>query len=171
MSSKESVITNENDLSLIQDELINRGGGSYFKKEKPQDKSEYTKRKLTRNLAICLIFVYKHYRHTENVLITDYFPKRIFTQYLKDFPNITNHFNRLKYWDLIQQMPTSPTEVKYKKGWYGITENGIAFVQQEIGMPKYAFIYNDFAHEHQTNPYVMITDLITKDELEELLKV
>jgi len=57
MSSKESVITNENDLSLIQDELINRGGGAYLKKEKPQDKSEYTKRKLTRNLAICLIFV------------------------------------------------------------------------------------------------------------------
>jgi len=116
-------------------------------------------------------FCYKHYRHTENALITDYFPKRIFTQYLKDFPNIIKHFNRLKYWDLIQQMPTSPTEVKYKKGWYGITENGIAFIQQEIGMPKYAFIYNDFAHEHQTNPYVMITDLIKKDELEELLKV
>jgi len=171
MSNNESIITNENDLSKIQDELINRGGGAYLKKEKPQDKSEYTKRKLTRNLAICLIFVYKHYRHTENVLITDYFPKKVFTHYLKDFPNITKHFNRLKYWDLIQQMPTSPTEVKYKKGWYGITENGIAFIQQEIGMPKYAFIYNDFAHEHQTNPYVMITDLIKKDELEELLKV
>jgi hypothetical protein len=171
MNKKESVINNENDLLEIQDKLISRGGGAYYKKEKPQNKSEYTKRELTRNLAICLVFIYKHYRHSENVLITDYFPKKIFTQYLKDFPNITKHFNRLKYWDLIAPMPTSPTVVKYKKGWYGITENGIAFIQQELGMPKYAFIYDDFAYEHQTNPYVMITDLINKNDLKELLNV
>lgn len=171
MNNKESVINNQNDLLEIQDELISRGGGAYYKKEKPQNKSDYKKRELTRNLCICLLFVYKHYRHSENVLITDYFPKKIFTQYLKDFPNITKNFNRLKYWDLIQQMPTSPTEVKYKKGWYGITENAIAFIQQEVGMPKYAFVYNDFAYEHQTNPYVMITDLINKDDLKELLNV
>ena len=66
-------------------------------------------------------------------------------------------------------MPTSPTEVKYKKGWYGITENGISFVQQEIALPKYAFVYNDFAYEHNPIP-LMITDLLSKAELEDLLK-
>jgi len=66
-------------------------------------------------------------------------------------------------------MPTSPNEVKYKKGWYGITENGLAFIQQEIAMPKYAYVYKDFAYEHKTIP-VMITDLITHEDLEELLK-
>ena len=95
-----SVITDSKDLSKIQDELVNRSGGKYYKKEKPQNKKEYTRRELTRNLAICLLFVYKYYRHTENVLITDYFPKRKFTEYLTEFPNITKHFNRLKYWDL-----------------------------------------------------------------------
>ena len=76
----------------------------------------------------------------------------------------------LKYWDLICPMPTSPTEVIYRKGWYGITDNGVAFIQKEIGLPKYAFVWNDFAYEHQTNPYLMITDLIAEDELDELLK-
>ena len=168
--SENKSITNENDLKSIQEELINRGDGKYIKKEKPSH-IKYTKRELTRNLAICLLFVYKHYRYSENALITDYFPKKVFTQYLKEYPNITKHFNRLKYWDLIQPMPTSPTEVIYKKGWYGITENGIAFIQKEIGMPKYAFVWNDFAYEHQTNPYVMITDLISEEEINDLMDV
>lgn len=167
--SEEKVITNKEDLSNVQQELINRGDGKYTKTEKPKD-AKYTRRELTRNLAICLLFVYKHYRYSDDVKITDYFPKRILLQYLKDFPNITKNFNRLKYWDLIQPMPTSPTEIIYKKGWYGITENGLAFIQQEVGLPKYAFVYNDFAYEHQTNPYLMITDLIKEDELIELLK-
>lgn len=169
MSKEEQVISNANDLKSIQQELINRGDGQYIKMEKPLD-AKYTRREFTRNMALCLLFVYKHYRYSDGVLQTDYFQKKILLQYLKDFPNITKNFSRLKYWDCIAPMPTSPTEVIYKKGWYGITENGIAFIQQEIGLPKYAFVYNDFAHEHQTNPYLMITDLIKEDELDELLK-
>jgi 6-pyruvoyl-tetrahydropterin synthase len=163
------VISDYNELASIQEELINRGDGKYIRPEKPND-AKYTRRELTRDMAICLVFVYKHFRYTEGVNQTDYFPKRILLQYLSQFPNITRNFHRLKYWDLICQMPTSPTEVIYKKGWYGLTEHGIGFIQKEIGMPKYAFIWNDFAYEHQTNPYVMITDLIKEDELEELLK-
>ena len=68
-------------------------------------------------------------------------------------------------------MPTSPNEVIYKKGWYGLSENGIAFIQKEIGMPKYALIHNDFAYEHTTNPYVMVSDFYTEQEQEELLKL
>ncbi len=168
-NQEEAVISDASELKSLQDELINRGDGKYIKRPKPQD-AKYTKTKITRDLAICLVFVYKHYRYSENIEITDYFPKKTFTQYLKEFPQITRNFKRLKYWDLITQMPTSPNEVIYKKGWYGITENGIAFIQTEIGLPKYAFVYNDFAYEHQTNPYVMITDLIDEEELQELLK-
>lgn len=168
-NQEEGVISDVSELKSLQDELINRGDGKYIKLPKPQD-AKYTKRKLTRDLAICLVFVYKHYRYAENVKITDYFQKKTFTQYLNEFPQITRNFKRLKYWDLITPMPTSPNEVIYKKGWYGITENGIAFIQKEIGLPKYAFVYNDFAYEHQTNPYLMITDLIEENELQELLK-
>ena len=167
--SQEATINNISELKTIQDELINRGDGKYIQQVKPHD-AKYTKKQITRDMAICLVFVYKHYRYTENVKPTDYFSKKVLLQYLKSFKNITRNFHKLKYWDLICQMPTSPTEIIYKRGWYGLTENGIAFVQKEIGLPKYAFIWNDFAYEHQTNPYVMITDLINEDELEELLK-
>ena len=68
-------------------------------------------------------------------------------------------------------MPTSPTEVIYKKGWWGITENGIKFIQKEIGLPKYAEVYEDFAYNHIVEKSVMITDLIDDVELEEFLKL
>lgn len=163
------LITDLNELKDIQQELINRGDGKYVRQTKPND-VKYTRKEITRDMAICLVFVYKHYRYSEGVKITDYFPKRVLMQYLKSFRNITRNFHKLKYWDLICQMPTSPTEIIYRKGWYGITDNGVAFIQKEIGLPKYAFIWNDFAYEHQTNPYVMITDLIGEEELDELLK-
>lgn len=159
------------EIKTIQQELINRGDGKYIKVDKPKDDKLIIRRELTLDLAICLVYVYKHYRYSElNVKITDYFPKKILLQYLSEHTQITRNFKRLKYWDLITPMPISPTEIKYKKGWYGITENGIAFVQKEIGLPKYAFVYNDYAFEHQTNPYVMITDLIKEDDLELILK-
>ena len=161
-------IENIKELTKIQDELVNRADSKYLKTKLPEG-AKLKKTKLTTSMAICLIFVYKHYRYTPDVEITDYFPKHILLQYLRDMKNLTRSFHKLKYWDLIQPMPTSPTEVIYKKGWYGITENGIAFVQREIGLPKYAFVYNDFAYEHQTNPYYMITDLIDDEIIDELL--
>ncbi len=165
---KNKTTDNLDEVKTIQDELVNRGDSKYIKPSLPID-TKLKKIRLTRSMAICLVFVYKHYRYTPDVNDTDYFPKKILMQYLIDFPSITRNFHKLKYWDLITQMPTSPTEVIYKKGWYGITENGIAFIQQEIGLPKYAFVYNNFAYEHQTIPYYMITDLIGEEELKELL--
>ena len=162
-------ITDVNELKSVQDELVNRGDGKYLKPPTKPQGEKYKRIELTSSMALCLAFVYKHYRYTENVLITDYFPKRVFLQYIKDYTSITRAFKKLKYWDLITPMPTSPNEVKYKKGWYGITENGLAFIQQEIAMPKYAYVYKDFAYEHKTIP-VMITDLITHEDLEDLLK-
>jgi hypothetical protein len=165
---QEKVIFNADELKSFQNELASRNDTNYIKTELPQD-AKLKKIELTRNMAICLVFVYKHYRYSENVLETDYFDKKTLLQYLKDFPNITRNFHKLKHWDLIQPMPTSQTEVIYKKGWYGITENAIKFVQQEIGLPKCAFVWNDFAYEHQTNPYYLITDLIEEELLNELL--
>jgi len=164
---EDAVITDKAELTAIQDELVEKTDGKFIKPPKPKN-AKYTRREITRNLAICLIFTYKHYKYSESKL-TDYYPKRILLQYLKEYPNITRYFHRLKYWDLITPMPTSPTEVIYKKGWYGLTENGIAWVQQEIALPKYAFVYNDFAYEHNPIP-LMITDLFTQQELNDLLK-
>lgn len=165
----ENVISNADDLHSLQSNLINTKDSNYIKLELPLN-AKLKKQKLTRKMCLCLVYIYKHYRYSENVCETDYFPKKVLLQYLKDFPTIIKSFNDLVYWDLIAPMPTSPTEVKYKRGWYCITENGIKFIQQEIGLPKYAFIYNKKAYEHQTNPYFMITDLINNEDLTELLK-
>jgi hypothetical protein len=165
--TKDKVVTDVNELNSIQDELVSNSGGKFIKLPKPID-AKYKRKTLTRDMAICLVFVYKHYRYSD-ALITDYFPKRVLLQYIKDFPRICDSYVKLKYWDLITPMPTSPTEVIYKKGWYGITENCLAFIQKEIALPKYAFVYNGFAYEHNPIP-VMITDLINEEDLEELLK-
>ena len=53
----------------------------------------------------------------------------------------------------------------YKKGYWGITENGIAFCQKEIAMPQFALVYNDFPYEHITNKYVMIDELLAENNL------
>jgi hypothetical protein len=171
MENNETIkeINDINELKSIQRELVNRDDSQYQKTNLPKG-AKLKKIRLTKYMAICLVFVYKHYRYTEGVKETDYFPKKVLMQYLSDFPNITSQFVRLKYWDLICQMPTSPTEIKYKKGWYGITENGIKFIQKEIGLPKYAFVFNDIAYEHQTNPYFMINDLIEDSLLDELIE-
>jgi len=167
--SDENTISNADDLHSLQSKLINAKDSNYIKFQLPVN-AKFTKRRLTRKMSLCLVFIYKHYRYAENVKETDYFPKKVLLQYLINFPQITKSFNDLIYWDLIAPMPISSNEVKYKRGWYCITENGMKFIQKEIGLPKYAFVYNKKAYEHQTNPYYLITDLINNEDLTELLK-
>jgi hypothetical protein len=167
--SDENTISNADDLHSLQSKLINAKDSNYIKFSLPVN-AKFTKRRLTRKMSLCLVFIYKHYRYAENVKETDYFPKKVLLQYLINFPQITKSFNDLIYWDLIAPMPISSSEVKYKRGWYCITENGMKFIQKEIGLPKYAFVYNKKAYEHQTNPYYLITDLINNEDLTELLK-
>ena len=121
--------------------------------------------------------MYKYYKYNSNAEIGQYYRKQELFGELRQntnqelYNNITRNYTRLKYWDLLVPMPTSPTEVIYKKGWWGITENGIRFIQKEIALPKYAEIYNDFAFNHIVENSVMINDLINDDELDEFLKL
>ena len=96
VKEKEATISDISELKDIQQELIDRGAGKYIRQPKPYD-AKYTRREITKDMAICLVFVYKHYRYSEGVKITDYFPKRILVQYLKSFRNITRNFHKLKY--------------------------------------------------------------------------
>ena len=169
VNPEEKIVYDKKEFNKIQEELVEKTNGKFFKSIKPSN-AIFKRKSLTKNLVSCLLFVYKHYKYTDSKT-TDYFPKKILLQYLIDHPHITRNFHHLKYWDLIHQMPISPNEVIYKKGWYGITENGIAFIQKEIGIPKYALIHNDFAYEHTTNPYVMVSDFYTEVEQQELLKL
>tara|TARA_R110002020_G_scaffold474816_1_gene707610 strand:- start:56614 stop:57924 length:1311 start_codon:yes stop_codon:yes gene_type:complete len=143
----------------------------------PKENVKLIRRTLTRDLCICLTFAYKYYKYNSNAEIGQYYRKQELFGELRQntnqelYNNITRNYTRLKYWDLLVPMPTSPTEVIYKKGWWGITENGIRFIQKEIALPKYAEIYNDFAFNHIVENSVMINDLINDDELDEFLKL
>ena len=117
---------------------------------------------LTPNLCISLIWIYKYYRHNENAEEGQYYTKQdFFSEILIDgeHKNIVRNFTNLCHWDLITKMPLHPTKIIYKKGYYGLTENGIAFVQKEVAMCKHALVYNNFAYEHNTIP-VMINDVL-----------
>jgi hypothetical protein len=129
---------------------------------------------LTKDLAYCLVFVYRYYAFHPKAEFGQYYRKEDLFAELKQnvgkelADKITRSYRRLKHWDLLVPMPISSTQVIYKKGWWGITEFGAKFIQKDIGLPKYAEVYNDFVYNHITKP-VMITDLIPQEELTELL--
>ena len=150
---EDKIIHTKSELVKNQNTLIEKSKDKLFRNELPKG-AVLKKKTLNLRLAINLIYVYKK----QNLLI-----------HLKNSPKVTRVFHHLKYWDLICQMPTSPNEVIYKKGYYGITDNGIKFIQKEIALPKFAYVYNDFAYSHKPVP-VMITDLISESDLKELLK-
>ncbi len=178
------------DISTMKNNILKKDSKAIFDKEELQtlqksivknsdDKIQYfipspdskiTKKYLTKKMVSCLIFVYRHYKYS-GCEITDYFPKKILLRDIRKNKNLISDFTSLKYWDLICQMPTSPTKVIYKRGWYGITNTAIRFLQKEIGLPKTSYIAEKRVFKHQTIPYVMITDYFSENELETLLKV
>ena len=164
---EDKIIHSKSELLKNQNTLIEKSKDKLFRNELPKG-AVLKKKTLTTRLVINLIYVYKYYKYTGSEL-TDYFKKNDLLIHLKKYKKTTRFFHHLKYWDCICQMPTSPKEVIYKKGYYGITENGIKFVQREIALPKFAYVYNDFAYSHKPVP-VMITDLVPESDLEELLK-
>ena len=69
-------------------------------------------------------------------------------------------------------MPTHPTKVIYKDGYFGITENGIKFAQREIGVPKTAYSYNGEIESYESD-FTTIEKIINDAGLnyDELIKI
>jgi hypothetical protein len=158
------------ELNEAQEELINKQDSQYQKPPTLPKGQKLSKKELTPDLCVALIFIYKFYRHNDNAEIGQYYSrKEFFTDILsdKEYNNITKHYHRLKWWGLIEPMPTDPDVIKYKKGYWGITETGIGFVQRELGIPKYALVYNDFPYEHITDEnYIMIDNALKEIGIE-----
>ena len=131
-------------------------------------KVQLYKRKLTAEMCVCLIYMLKFFRHQEEAelyqyyTMNDYFFEIIGNDQLK---HILANFTKLRYWDLIAPMPTRPDKIVYKKGHYTLTENGLKFAQQEIGVPRYAFVYNDQVDAHSTE-FVTITDILSEQNID-----
>ena len=173
MSNKDDKIKITEDIGAelkeTQNKLINEEGSQYKKPQLPKG-AKLSKKELTPDLCLALIWIYRFYRHNENAVVGQYYSKRQFFEDLldkKEYNNITKNYYKLKWWGVIEPMPTDPDIIKYKKGWYGITEIGIGFIQRELGMPKYALVYNDFPYEHITGKdYIMIDKILEKIEVD-----
>ncbi len=129
--------------------------------------------KLDVKKAIALIEIVKFYRHNPDADISKYYTKEdFFGVHLPEFEEIFEDFEQLHHWDLISRMPTRPDKVVYKDGWYGITENGIKFVQREIGVPKTVHTYNGETDSFDSD-FITIEEILNHDELnyDELIKV
>lgn len=173
-NSKDQYSTdNIKDVLKVQEKLKDTDG--YIRPHIPEG-TKLTEVVFTRDMALALVFIYRFYKFHPQAKEGQYYPKKdLFAEMKQNLgkemtSKITRSFMRLKYWDCIVPMPTSKDEVIYKKGWWGITDNGVKFIQKDIGLPKYAEVYNDFAYNHRIIP-IMITDLVPEEELKELLSL
>lgn len=129
--------------------------------------------KLDFKKAIALLEIIKFYRHSEKAEQEKYYSKdEFFEGILEEYGELFEGYEELHYWDLLSRMPTHPTKVIYKEGYFGITENGIKFAQREVGVPQTAYSYNGEIEGYESD-FITIEKIINDAGLdyEELIKV
>ena len=139
------------------------------------NKIKLYRRTITYNMAICILYMLKFYRYSEKAQEYQYYTKKDFFSELISSGNeyVLENFTKLKYWDIIAPMPTGKKvngKIVHKKGYFSLTENGVKFAQREIGLPKYAFVYNDQVNHHSTNDFIYsIDDILTSEIYESII--
>ena len=133
------------------------------------------KRTITYEMAICILYMLKFYRHSEKAVDFQYYTKEDFFEELIYSNNeyVLGNFTKLKYWDIIAPMPIGKKvngKIVHKKGYFALTENGVKFAQREIGLPKYAYVYKDQVNNHSTNDFFYsIDDILTSEIYESIM--
>ena len=139
------------------------------------NKVKLYRRTITYDMAICILYMLKFYRYSEKAEDYQYYTKEDFFSELISSGNeyVLGNFTKLKYWDIIAPMPTGKKvngKIVHKKGYFSLTENGVKFAQREIGLPKYAFVYNDQVNHHSTNDFIYsIDDILTSEIYESIM--
>lgn len=106
------------------------------------------KRTLSPVMCLALINIYKFYKHNENADIDEFYTKDDF--FFDSETWMYADFQKLYYFDCIAPKFTSTKDVKRKKGYWQITDIGIKFVQREIGLPNFCYVFNNEVEEHST---------------------
>jgi hypothetical protein len=133
--------------------------------------AKFYHRKLSAKLCLALIHVAKWYRYDESQ------PDELTFFNIDDMfrhnPQFKVDFQKLLYWDLIEHK--GRIETKGKKNpkevfivtpkMYRISENGIKFVQREIGIPITAIVYNGVVESHILFPVKTIDEILTEAEI------
>jgi len=133
--------------------------------------AKFYHRKLSAKLCLALIHVAKWYRYDESqpdeLTFFDY------NDMFRDNPHFKIDFQKLLYWDLIEHKGRIETRGKKNPKevfivtpkMYRISENGIKFVQREIGIPITAIVYNGVVESHILFPVKTIDEILTEAEI------
>ena len=81
----------------------------------------------------------------------------------------TNDFSKLKYWQLIKEMPNLEDLDKKNCGYWKITQKGIEFVKQNIDVPSHVHIYNGKVLGFEDTTTNIIASLGNKFSYKELM--
>jgi len=139
------------------------------------NKVKLYRRTITYDMAICILYMLKFYRYSEKAEDYQYYTKDDFFSELILTGNeyVLGNFTKLKYWDIIAPMPIRKNKngkIVHKKGYFALTENGVKFAQREIGLPKYAYVYNDQVNHHSTSDFFYsIDDILTSEIYESIM--
>jgi len=130
--------------------------------------AKFYHRKLSAKLCLALIHVAKWYRYDESQ------PDELTFFNIDDMfhhnPQFKVDFQKLLYWDLIEHKGRIETRGKKNPKevfivtprMYRISENGIKFVQREIGIPITAIVYNGVVESHILFPVKTIDEILTE---------
>lgn len=133
--------------------------------------AKFYHRKLNAKLCLALIHVAKWYRHDESQ--PDELTFFNIDDMFRNNPQFKVDFQKLLYWDLIEHK--GRIEKRGKKNpkdvfivtpkMYRISENGIKFVQREIGIPITAIVYNGVVESHILFPVKTIDEILTDAQI------
>jgi|TARA_R110000765_G_C18913462_1_gene605174 hypothetical protein len=144
-----SIVDNENDsLKESREYLIDNAKKGV---ECPccTQKVKLYKRTLSPIMCLALVEIYKFYKFHPNADLEEYYTKDDFFFNLEETWMYAD-FQKLMYFDCIEPMFTSKTDLVKKRGYFRITKHGIDFAQREIGLPTSCFVYNGEVEEHST---------------------
>lgn len=123
--------------------------------------------------ALCLVEIVKFFRHSPEAQEGQYYTKdHFFGKDQGEYAEIFKDWEDLYLYDLINRMPTHPTKIVYKDGWFGLTDNGTKFVQREVGVPKTAYTYNGEISSYDSD-FTTIEKLLEEVNLnyDEIIKI
>lgn len=98
-----------------------------------------------------------------------------------DFIHVENHMRtigkaglggdyvKMKFWNLIEQKPMVRQDGSPRGGYWKISRGGIMFVEKEISVPKYAYIYNDAVDGYSDEKVTITQCLGDKFDYDELM--
>jgi len=85
---------------------------------------------------------------------------------------VRSDFPKLRYWGLIRQLEGKRDDGSSRNGHYEITSLGRKFVNNEVSLPKYVFVYDNSPYKRTHDQQVKITQCMgSKFDYNEIMNI